>query len=77
MDQDETWYAGIGLGPGLKSDVDRVELFRLTLIFFDDASKFPVTSLYVVFILSSNVMLIFLFLALGEDAGACSDFPTG
>ena len=44
----------------LESDVDRVELFRLTLRFFDDASEFSVTSLYVVFILSSKVMLIFL-----------------
>jgi len=63
----------------LESDVDRVELFRLTyeifrrrvddvvihcfnsdFKFFDDASEFSVTSLYVVFILSSKVMLIFL-----------------
>ena len=40
--------------------IDRIELFRLTLTFFDDASEFSVTSLYVVFISSSKFMLIFL-----------------
>ena len=55
-----------------QSDVDRVKLFRLTLIcfdgvviyfldsdfkFFDDTSEFSVTSFYVVFIFSSKFML--------------------
>jgi len=62
----------------IESDVDRVELFRLTFEifrrrfdgvlvyffnsdfkFFYDASKFSVTSFYVVFIFSSMFMLIF------------------
>ena len=57
----------------IESDVDRVELFRLTLRcfdgvviyflnsdfkFFDDTSEFSVTSFYVVFIFSSKFMLI-------------------
>ena len=68
----------VGVAFRLESDVDRVELFRLTEIFrrrvddividvfnsdfklFDNASEFSVSSLYVVFILSSKVMLIFL-----------------
>jgi len=41
-------------------DVDRVEFFRLTLKFFDDASEFSVTSLCVDFIYCSKFMLIFL-----------------
>ena len=42
----------VGVDPELVSDVDRVERFRLTLGFFDDASKFSVCSFYVVFIFS-------------------------
>ena len=56
------FYATTARWCSLESDVDRVELFRLTLRFFDDASEFSVTSLYVVFILSSKVMLIFFLL---------------
>ena len=64
----------------IDSDVDCVQLFRLTLRlfddvstacvviyffnsdfkFFDDASEFSVTSLYIVFIFCSKFMLIFL-----------------
>ena len=44
----------------LESDVDRVELFRLTsdFTFFDDASEFSVTS-YVVFIFFFKLHLNF------------------
>ena len=41
-------------------DVVSYFFFNSDFKFFDDASEFSVTSLYVVFILSSKVMLIFL-----------------